>query len=110
MPAFDVVRLYVLSVIVVLTFVHFIVPVFGTFIPIMQLRKRASWVLFWRVVTRFNLFVLAMLEWTFATRRIFPIGIIDGDVLRVLTVVVWTSVAITVLATWLTHPAGARGL
>lgn len=88
---------------------HFLAPLWGTFVPIFRQDRRVSWPMFWRLIFRLGAVVTNIFLVIFVMEELRPGTFVTEFVLWVIAIS-WVFIGIGAAASWLTHPAGIRGL
>lgn len=88
---------------------HFLIPLFRTFIPIWRENGEVSWELAGRLLTRLSLVVLAIL-WILLTLEELQPDTFVLEFLRWSTALAWIGVGLGVVVSWVSHSQGMRGL
>lgn len=102
-------RFTALIIISTLTFMHAIIPLVQTVIPLWRIENNISKDLALRVIFRFGIFALALIQVMFSARALNFINW-EQEILRNVTFAIWVLVAISVVVSWMVHPTGPRGL
>lgn len=102
-------RLIIISGVGPLLTLHFLIPLFRTFIPIWREDGEISWELAGRLLTRLSLVVLAILWILLTLEELQPETFLVGF-LRWAVSISWVGVGLGVVISWVSHPQGMRGL
>lgn len=102
-------RLIILSGVAPLLFLSFLVPLFGTVLPIWRAGRTVSWELLGRLMLRGALALLAGVHILFVLEEVRS-GLFVVEVLRWARALCWPLIGAGAVVSWLTHQEGIKGL
>lgn len=102
-------RFTLFIIISTLVFLHAFIPLFQTVIPLWRLEHQSSKTLIMRILFRFGVLLLVIIQVMFSARAL---GFIDVEMslARDVALYTWIVIALMIVASWITHPTGPRGL